>query len=40
MAGVTVEAFGEDLEANLVALIAELPAGSYQAQPLRRVLIP
>jgi hypothetical protein len=38
--GVTVEAFGEDLETNVMALIAELRAGTYRPQPVRRVLIP
>jgi RNA-directed DNA polymerase len=38
--GVTVDAFGEDLDANLVALIAELRARTYRPQPVRRVWIP
>jgi RNA-directed DNA polymerase len=37
--GVTVEAFGENLEVNVAALIAELRAGSYRPQPVRRVWI-
>src|SRR5437899_4879026 len=38
--GVTVEAFGEGLEANLAALVVELRAKTYRPQPVRRVLIP
>jgi len=38
--GVTVEAFGEQLEANLAALIEELRARTYRPQPVRRVWIP
>src|SRR2546426_1044120 len=38
--GVTVEAFGEQLEANLEALVGELRAKSYRRQPVRRVWIP
>lgn len=38
--GVTVEAFGEHLDANLAALITELRAGTYRPQPVRRVWIP
>src|SRR5437773_5734907 len=38
--GVTVEAFGEQLEANLAALVVELRAKTYRPQPVRRVLIP
>ena len=38
--GVTVEVFGENLEANIAALIAELRAGTYRPQPVRRAWIP
>ena len=38
--GVTVEAFGEHLEANLAALVVELRAKTYRPQPVRRVWIP
>jgi RNA-directed DNA polymerase len=38
--GVTVEAFGENLEANLAALVVELRAKTYRPQPVRRVWIP
>ncbi len=38
--GVTVEAFGEQLEANLAALVVELRAKTYRPQPVRRVWIP
>ena len=38
--GVTVEAFGEQLEANLAALVDELRAKTYRPQPVRRVWIP
>src|SRR5207245_9331782 len=38
--GVTVEAFGEQLEANLAVLVVELRAKTYRPQPVRRVLIP
>ncbi len=38
--GVTVEAFGEHLEANLAALAVELRAKTYRPQPVRRVWIP
>src|SRR2546427_4998720 len=34
--GVTVEAFGEQLEANLAALVVELRAKTYRPQPVRR----
>ena len=37
--GITVEAFGENLEANLVALATELRARTYQPHPVRRVWI-
>jgi RNA-directed DNA polymerase len=37
--GVTVEAFGENLEAHLEALATELRARTYQPQPVRRVWI-
>src|SRR2546425_11573138 len=38
--GVTVEAFGERLEANLAALVVELRAKTYRPQPVRRGVIP
>jgi RNA-directed DNA polymerase len=38
--GVTVEAFGENLEANLATLVVELRAKTYRPQPVRRVWIP
>jgi RNA-directed DNA polymerase len=38
--GVTVEAFGEHLEANLAALVVELRAKTYRPRPVRRVWIP
>jgi group II intron reverse transcriptase/maturase len=38
--GVTVEAFGEHLAANLAALVVELRAKTYRPQPVRRVWIP
>src|SRR5207237_1947714 len=38
--GVTVEAFGEQLEANLAALVVGLRAKTYRPQPVRRVWIP
>jgi RNA-directed DNA polymerase len=38
--GVTVEAFGADLEANLAALVVELRGKHYRPQPVRRVWIP
>jgi RNA-directed DNA polymerase len=38
--GGTVEAFGEDLEAKLAALVVELRAKPYRPQPVRRVWIP
>ncbi len=38
--GVTVEAFGKDLDANLAALVGELRARTYRPQPVRRVWIP
>src|SRR5438552_17926044 len=37
--GVTVEAFGENLEANLETLAAELRARTYRPQSVRRVWI-
>ena len=40
MEGVTVEAFGGNLDANLGALITELRARTYRPQPVRRVWIP
>jgi RNA-directed DNA polymerase len=38
--GVTVEAYGEQLVANLQALRARMKAGQYRHQPIRRVNIP
>jgi RNA-directed DNA polymerase len=38
--GVTVEAFGENLEASLTALVVELRGKTYRPQPVRRVWIP
>jgi group II intron reverse transcriptase/maturase len=38
--GVTVEAYGEALGANLQALRARMKAGQYRHQPIRRVNIP
>jgi hypothetical protein len=38
--GVTVEAFGGELEANLAALVVELRGKTYRPQPVRRVWIP
>jgi group II intron reverse transcriptase/maturase len=38
--GVTVEAFGENLEANLTALVVELRDKTYRPRPVRRVWIP
>jgi RNA-directed DNA polymerase len=38
--GVTVEAFGAELEANLAALVVELRGKHYRPQPVRRVWIP
>jgi RNA-directed DNA polymerase len=37
---VTVEAFGNDLEANVGKLVAALHGGTYQPQAIRRVYIP
>src|SRR3989442_15431841 len=37
--GVTVEAFGEQLEANLAALVVELRAKTYRPQPVRRGVV-
>jgi RNA-directed DNA polymerase len=37
---VTVEAFGDDLEANVAKLAAALAGGTYQPQAIRRVYIP
>lgn len=38
--GVTWEAYGEDLEANLQDLLTRVHRGSYRARPPRRVFIP
>jgi RNA-directed DNA polymerase len=38
--GVTWQAWGQDLEANLVALHQRVHRGSYQAKPSRRAYIP
>jgi RNA-directed DNA polymerase len=38
--GITVEAYGEALGANLQALRARMKAGQYRHQPIRRVNIP
>lgn len=38
--GVTMEAFGEDLDAEIERLWGELRAGRYRATPVRRVYIP
>ena len=38
--GITVETYGETLEANLQALRARMKAGQYRHQPIRRVNIP
>ena len=38
--GVTIEAYGEALGANLQALRARMKAGQYRHQPIRRVNIP
>jgi RNA-directed DNA polymerase len=38
--GVTVEAFGGELEANLAALVVEVRGKTYRPQPVRRVWIP
>ena len=38
--GVTWEAYGEDLEANLEDLRRRLHSGAYRAKPVRRVYIP
>lgn len=40
VAHVTVEAFGDDLEANVGKLLAALRGGTYQPQAIRRVYIP
>src|SRR3954471_19610381 len=37
---VTVEAFADDLEANVAKLVAALRGGTYQPQAIRRVYIP
>src|SRR2546426_4201185 len=37
--GVTVEAFGENLDPNLEALTRELRGRTYQPQPVRRVWV-
>jgi RNA-directed DNA polymerase len=37
---VTVEAFGNELEANVAKLVAALRGGTYQPQAIRRVYIP
>ena len=38
--GVTWEAFGQDLEANLQGLHSRVHSGAYQAKPSRRAYIP
>ncbi len=38
--GVTWEAYGEDLRANLEDLLARVHSGAYRASPSRRVFIP
>ena len=38
--GITKEAYGQELEANLQALHARMKAGQYRHQPVRRVHIP
>src|SRR4029078_2079431 len=37
---VTVEGFGNDLEANVAKLVSTLRDGSYQPQAIRRVYLP
>jgi group II intron reverse transcriptase/maturase len=38
--GVTADAYGADLDANLEALLGRIKSGSYRAPPVRRVHIP
>lgn len=38
--GVTADAYGVDLDANLVALLDRMHSGTYRAPPVRRVHIP
>ena len=38
--GVTVEAYGENLEANLKRLCDRVHSGSYRPQPVRRAYVP